>query len=481
MAVASPSPRASPQVADPTARSASWRAELRGTVALGVPLIAAQVAQIALQTTDTLMMGRLGPEALAAGALANTLYFLFVIVGIGLTAAVSAMVAQERGARASDVRGPRRTFRAGIWAVTLYALPMSVLIWNGDAILRLLGQDPALVERATGYLHTVIWGFLPALWFLVLRAFVSSLERPAPILVIALAAIAVNAGLNWVLMFGRFGFPALGIAGTGIATSLVNAGSLLALGLYVARDRAMRRYRLAGRLWRIDPEKLATVARIGLPVSGLLLAEVGGFAASTTMAGMIGTETLAAHAIALQIASVTFMVPLGLSQATTVRVGLAAGRGGGVGLAGNVSIALGLGFAALAALLMIAMPNVLVGAFIDADASARTAALAVSFLGVAALFQLVDAAQVVLASALRGLGDTAVPLAMGLFGYWGIGLPLGATLAFGWLGDPLGGIGVWFGLAGGLTAVSLLLGWRWRRDVVRWRAGGLAVASDRHT
>ena len=465
----------------PAARSPAWRAELRATLALGLPLIAAQLAQIALQTTDTLMMGWLGPEALAAGALGNTLYFLFVIVGIGLTAAVSALVAQERGARLSDVRGPRRTVRAGLWAVTIYALPMSVLIANGDAILALLGQDPELIAGARGYLRSVVWGFLPALWFLVLRAFVSSLERPKPILVIALAAIAVNAGLNWVLMFGRLGLPALGITGTGIATSLVNVGSLVALALVIARDRQMRRYRLAGRLWRLDPARLDAIARIGLPIAGLLLAEVGGFAASTAMSGLIDTDTLAAHTVALQITSVAFMVPLGLSQATTVRVGLAAGRGAGVGRAGTVSLVLGLGFAALAALVMVSVPRLLVGGFLDPDDSVRATRLAIGFLAVAALFQLVDAAQVILAAALRGLNDTAVPLAMGLVGYWGVGLPLGAALAFGWLGPSLGGTGVWIGLASGLTAVALMLGWRWRRDLARWDAGTLALAPARAT
>ena len=455
----------------PRAGRSAWMAETRATLALGLPLIAAQLAQIAIGVTDTLMMGRLGPEALAAGALGTTLYFIPTIAGIGLTAAVSAIVAQERGARRSDVRGPRRTVRQGLWAVTMLGLIGLVLLWNGDAVLRLLGQDETLIEGATAYLRTAMWGYLPALWFLVLRAFASSLERATPVLVITVLGIAVNAAANWAFMFGNWGAPALGIQGTGIATSLTNTAMLIVLALYIARDRRMRRYRLAGRLWRADWEKLRAVFAIGLPISGLLLSEVGGFAASTAMAGAIGTETLAAHTIALQVASVTFMVPLGLSQATTVRVGLAAGRGSGVALAGTVSLVLGGGFAAAAALLIFLVPNVLVGAFIDPAVAPSTAALAVSFVFVAAVFQLVDAAQVVFAAALRGLGDTGVPLVMGLFGYWGVGLPLGATLAFGLLGEPLGGLGVWIGLAGGLTTVALLLGFRWFRDVGAWESG----------
>ena len=472
MAIAAPRPAPRAAVPARPARPSrpSWAGELRATLALGLPLVAAQLAQIAINTTDTLMMGRLGPEALAAGALGTTLLFLPTIAGIGLTAAVSAIVAQERGARPSDVRGPRRTVRQGLWAVTLLGLPGLVLLWYGDRVLLLIGQDPALVGGSLGYLRTAMWGFLPTLWFLVLRAFVSATERATPILLITLGGVAVNAGANWLLMFGHYGLPALGIRGTGIATALTNTAMLIALAAFIARDRRLRRYRLAGRLWRPDREKLATVFRIGLPISGLLVAEVGGFAASTAMAGRIGADTLAAHAIALQIASVTFMVPLGLSQATTVRVGLAAGRGAGVALAGRVSLALGCGFAALAAVLMLLAPGALVSAFIDPSAAA--AALAITFVGVAAVFQLVDAAQVILAAALRGLGDTGVPLVMGLIGYWGIGLPLGATLAFGGLGAPLGGLGVWIGLASGLASVAVLLGWRWRRDVAAWREDG---------
>ena len=485
MAFAAPTRAAAPPPL-PRAGRAAWIVELRATLALGVPLIAAQLAQIAINTTDTLMMGRLGPEALAAGALGTTLYFIPTIAGIGLTAAVSAIVAQERGARRSDVRGPRRTVRQGLWAVTILGLFGLVLLWNGDAAMLALGQDPALVEGAMTYVRSAMWGFLPALWFLVLRAFASSMERAAPVLVITVAGIAVNALANWLLMFGHWGLPALGIAGTGIATSLTNTAMLVALALYIARDRRMGRYRLGGRLWRADREKLLTVFRIGLPISGLLIAEVGGFAASTAMAGMIDTRTLAAHTIALQITAVCFMVPLGLSQATTVRVGLAAGRGSGVGMAGLVSIALASAFAGVTALIMVVAPEPLVTAFLDPETATAAVALAVSFLGIAAVFQLVDAAQVVFAAALRGLGDTGVPLVMGVFGYWGVGLPLGATLAFGLFGPPMGGTGVWIGLAAGLASVAALLGWRWFRDVAAWRRGGprarhLALRADRPT
>ena len=450
-------------------RSAWWR-ETRATVTLGLPLIAAQLAQIAINTTDTVMMGWLGPRSLAAGALGTTLLFVFIIVAIGLSVGVGTLVAQTRGADPSDLGGVRRIVRQGFWAVTIFALLALLMLREGEALLVLAGQEPALASEAMLYLRPAMWAVPLAAWFVVLRAFVLSLERPRPILAVTVVAILVNASLNWVLMFGRLGMPALGIGGTGIATTISNGFMLVALAIVVARDPAMRRFRVFSQVWRPDPSRLWRVFRIGVPISLLLLAEVGTFSGSTAIAGMVGTQTLAAHAIALQVAGVAFMIPLGLSQATNVRVGLAYGRGSGVALAGWVSLALGLGIAAVSALVMFTVPEVLVAGFIDPETAERTYALAVSFLFYAALFQLVDSGQVLYASALRGMGDTAVPLALGLVGYWGIGLPLAATLALGLVGEPIGGVGVWIGLAVGLAVVCALLAVRWHVMLRRMRA-----------
>ena len=451
----------------------AWRAELRATLALGLPLIASQLAQIAINTTDTLMMGRLGAQALAAGALGTTLQFLFVIAGIGLTIAAGAMVAQERGARSSAVRGPRRTVRQGLWAVTILSVPSLIVLWNAESVLMALGQDPELSRQAVTYIRASMWALPFVLWFTTLRAFASALERPWPVLVITLVAIAANAAMNYVLMFGKLGFPALGIQGTGIATTVVNAAMLVALAIFIHRDRRMHRYRLAGRLWRTDWPRLWQLTKVGLPISLLLLAEVGAFAATTALAGMLGTVTLAAHTIALQIASVAFMVPLGLSQATTVRVGLAHGARRDIAVPGHVSLSLALGFALLTAALFFALPSQFVAAFINRAEAPEVTALAIGFLFLAAVFQLVDAAQIVLGAALRGLGDTALPLGAGVVGYWLIGLPLGAALAFGWLGEPWGGRGVWVGLATGLTVVAILFTLRWAKAVLRPGSVGL--------
>ena len=439
----------------------AWSRELRATLALGIPLIAAQLAQIGINTTDTLMMGRLGADALAAGALGNTLLFLFIIVQIGLGVAAGTLVAQERGRRPQAVREPRRLVRQGFWATSAFTVFALAMLWHGEALLRLAGQDPAVARHAMDYIRPAMWALPFSGVFVVLRGFMLSLERTREVLLVTLGAIVVNAAVNWVLMFGKLGFPALGITGTGVATAVTNAFMLAALAVVLHADPTLRRYAVLGRFWRADWSRLLTIVRMGVPIALLLLAEVGTFAGSTALAGMVGTETLAAHAIALQITGVCFMVPLGLSQATNVRVGLAHGRGRGVALAGNVSLALGFGFALVAAAIMLAFPDALVAAFIDPAEAARTASLAASFLLIAALFQLADGGQVLLAAALRGTGDTAVPLALATIGFWLVGIPLAATLALGLVGAPWGGLGIWVGLGVGLTAASLLLGARW--------------------
>src|SRR5215207_4473428 len=256
------------------------------------------------------------------------------------------------------------------------------------------------------------------------------------------------------------------LAGAGVATTVSSLFMFIGLALVTMLDRRLRRYRLFGRWWRPDAHRLRTIWRIGLPIGGTLLFEVGLFNAAAFVMGLFGAEALAAHAIALQIATLSFMVPLGLAQAGTVRVGLARGASdpGGVGSAGWTAFALGVGFMAGIAILMVAFPRALVGVFLDAGdpANAGVIGLAVTFLGFAALFQVVDGAQAVGAGILRGLNDTRVPMLYAALGYWGIGATLGIALAF-----PAGlkGAGIWIGLATGLAVVAVLMLRRWlRRD-----------------
>ncbi len=443
-----------------------WRSEIKAMVALAWPMVLTNLGQTAMTATDVMMMGRLGPEVLAGGALGSNLYFMLMIFGLGLMLATSPMMASELGRKRHSVRDIRRTVRQGLWQAVLVSTPIWLLLWHGEALLLAMGQEPELAQKAGLYLHWLQWAVLPFYGYIVLRSFISALERPGWALVIVFAAVAANACFNWMFMFGHFGFPAMGIAGSGLATTLSSTLMFIGMVVVVLVERQFRRYHLLGRFWRSDWPRFRGLLRLGLPIAGILAFEVTIFNAAALLMGLIGAEQLAAHAIALQIASVTFMVPLGLNQAVTVRVGLAYGARDreGVSRAGWTAYVLGVSFMALMALVMVLWPRTLISAFVDlADpANARVVALAVSFLAFAALFQIFDGAQAVASGMLRGLHDTTVPMIYAAIGYWGIGLPLGVLLAF-----PLAfeGIGIWIGLSCGLASVAVLLLVRWlRRD-----------------
>ncbi len=451
-------------VASSRSRWRPWRAELSATLALGWPLILANLVQTALTTADVALMGWLGPAALAAGALGTNLYFGFMIFGIGLVTATAPMIAQERGRKPHSVRDVRRTVRQGLWAAVAVAVPIWIVLWNAEAILLLMGQEPALAAAAGSYVRALQWALLPFLFSVVLRSFLAALERPMWALIISLLAVPVNVGLAWWLMFGGLGVPALGIVGAGIATSLATLLLFVSLALVVVFDRKFRRYHLFGRFWRADWPRHRKLWRIGLPIGGTLLFEVSLFNAAAFLMGLFGAEPLAAHQIALQIAAMSFMVPLGLAQAATVRVGLAYGAQDedGVGRAGWTAYALGVGFMAVMALILILFPRALLGVFLDLTdpSSLRVLDIAVTFLAFAALFQVADGAQAVGAGMLRGLNDTRVPMLFAAFGYWAVGGTLGVALAF---GTNLKGNGIWIGLATGLAVVAALMLGRWLR------------------
>lgn len=453
---------------NPEPARAAWAQEICATFALSWPLVLTNLAQIAMGTTDVLMMGRLGADMLAAGTLGINLYVVALIFGIGLVNATSPLIASALGRDRYAVPDVRRTVRQGFWAATCVALPFWGVLWWSEPILTTLGQDRALSAAAGSYVRALQWALLPFLCYLVLRSFVSALERPAPALVIGLVAVVFNAGANGCLMLGYCGFPPLGIVGSGLATLLSSLLMFCGLGLIVSFDRDFRRYRLFRRFWRADWLRFLAFWQLGLPLAATLSFEVTIFNAAVFLMGLIGAASLAAHSIAIQIATLTFMVPLGIGQAVTVRVGRAFGARDSVAIhrAGWAAFGLGVGFMAMMSLLMLLAPGLLIGAFLDTSdpRNAEVVELAVAFLAVAAVFQIADGAQAVGAGMLRGLQDARVPMMYALLGYWGIGLPLGVVLAF-FFG--LAGMGIWIGLATGLAAVAILMIIRWiRRDAL---------------
>jgi MATE family multidrug resistance protein len=446
--------------AERTSRS-DWSAELRATLALAWPLILANLTQQLIQATDVLLMGRLGSTQLAAATLALNLTFTFNIFFLGLVTASSPMMATSLGQRSNAVRDVRRTFRAGLWLIAIAMPPYWLLLWHVGDLMRVLGQSEELASQGQIFLRAYMWCTAPWLLFQLLRNFVAALERPRVVLWLSLGGIALNALFSWSLIFGKFGLPSFGLVGGGIGSTITWVLLCVALVAVTSTDRLFRRFHLFGNWWRFDGQRTLAMVKLGLPIGTTMALEMGVFALAAYFMGWIGAPAVAAHAVALQIAALTFMVPLGLGQAATVRVGLALGRKDQAGItrAGWTAWVLGVAFMATMAMVMWAIPHRLVTLFLaDSAANALTIGLAVSFIRVAAAFQLFDGAQVIGAGMLRGLHDTRWPLMFAFVGYWVVGLGIGAWLAF---GTDWKGVGIWIGLASGLAAVALLILARW--------------------
>ena len=439
-----------------------WRHELRVTVALAWPLILSNLTMALIGATDVLMLGWLGARELAAATLGFNLAMSAAIFCMGLITASAPMMATEIGRMGNSVRDVRRTFRQAMWAATAVILPFWLILWNTESILLAFGQQPDLAAMAGTYISAYMWSILPFLFFIILRNFISALEQPVTALIISIIGVLANGLFNYALIFGKFGVPELGVIGAGIGSVMTNVLMFAGMALVVLYHKRFRRYHLFGRFWRSDWQRFRAMWKLGLPIAITMGLEGSVFGLAALLMGLISAESVAAHAIALQLAALTFMVPMGLGQAATVRVGIQYGRKNHAGImrAGWVSFLLGTSFMAAMALVFVLAPELLISMFIDASApgNAEVAALAVSFLAIAAIFQIVDGAQVVGAGMLRGLHDTTMPMLFALMGYWFIGIGVGAGLAF-WQGWQ--GIGVWTGLAGGLAVVAVLMLARW--------------------
>lgn len=444
-------------------------------MALAMPLILGNLAQSMIYATDLVLLGRLSADALAAGSLAVNIYGPFLMFATGVLSALAPMIATERGRRKHSVRDIRRSVRQGLWVGAIITVPSWLILWHGEEILLAFGQEPALAAQGGLFLQIVMWS-LPAYYIhLALRFYISAMERAFVVFAVLFAAVFVNGVASWALIFGHLGLPAMGFSGAPLGSLISTVFLCVGLAVAVMTSRHFRRYHLFGRWWRADWQRFFAIWKLGLPIAIMILLEMTVFNAAVFVMGMIDRTSLAAHAIAIQIAAFAFMVPMGIGQAATVRVGLGVGAGdrGLVTRAGWLAFIIGVGFMCTTALTLLIFPQQLVGIFLDlADpANAAIVATAVSFLAVAALFQIVDGAQVVGAGVLRGLHDTRWPMIYAAFGYWVVGIGVGITLAF-----PLGmrGVGMWLGLASGLAVVAILVMWRW---INRERLG---LVRDRH-
>ncbi|HEX7021383.1 MAG TPA: MATE family efflux transporter, partial [Trueperaceae bacterium] len=441
--------------------------EIRQLLALALPLALAQLAQTSMGFIDTLMVGRLGNQGLASIALGNTFFFFLLTLATGVLLAVGPLVSQAHGSGDQTAMG--RAVRQGMWlatGLTLLALPVFL---NAGRLFVWLGQEPETAGLAARYVQAIAWGFLPSLWFTCSRGLLEGLANPRPILLITLCGVLLNIVGDLVLMFGYLHVPALGLVGTGYASAAV-FWLMFALGVLYVR-RHYRPYGIYATLRRPDPAALRELLAIGLPIGLTLGFETGMFTTTALLMGLLGSLPLAAHQIAIQTATLTFMVTVGVAIATSVRVGQAAGRrdAAALRLSGFTGIGLGATFMMLTALAFWLLPERIVSIYIDVrdPANAEVARLAAGFLMLAAGFQVFDGLQAVAAGALRGLKDTRAPMLISLASYWGIGIGSGVLLAF---GRGMGGRGLWLGLTFGLATAGLLLTVRFALSVRRFRA-----------
>lgn len=434
----------------------------RALATLAVPLVLTQLAQVALTTTDTVMMGLLGTRELAAGGLAIVIFNQLRTMGVGLVTSVGNQIAAaaaraENAAEAAqgkareDVRG---IVRASLAVATLAGVVGAVLMILVGRCLGLLGQDAAVVDSARTMLFALAPGLLPCLWFQAVRQFTVGMRRPQALLQITVASIAVNAGLNWVLIHGTWGLPKLGLTGIGVATSTVYLLSFLALYVSARRDTELAPL-LSLNITKADPATVGRLVGLGVPIAATYGSEAGFFSLTALMAGSFGPAALAAHTAVNQLVYIVFQVAVGLSHAASINVSreLALGRVDDARRIKNTALACAAAVMTVVGVVYVTLPGLVLAPFLDSG-SDRALDIATHLLMVTAFLQFFDCAQNIGVGLLRGLDDTKSGFRITLIGYWAVGLPAA------WLGAyPLGldTVGIWLGLLTGLATTAVLL------------------------
>lgn len=455
----------------------SVKQEIGPMLRLAWPLVLAELGWSAMGVVDTMMVGRLPQSAVAIGAvsLGNALGITIGLLGGGMLLGLDTLVSQAFGARRVD--DCHHSLLNAIYLALAATLPLMAMLWASGQVLVWLRVDAAVLKLALPYLNAITWSMLPLLLYFAARRYLQAMDLVLPVAFALVTANLVNVLANWVLIYGKLGFPAMGAEGAGWATCASRAYMAAVLLVYIVHHD--RRYGTG--LWRAarrpDMQRIRRLLALGVPVSVMITLEVGVFSAATALAGKLGAIPLAAHQVALHCASMAFMVPLGISSAAAVRVGQGIGRRDpeGAKRAGWTAILLGVAFMSCSALAFLLLPRLIARAFTPNEV---VIAASVSLLAVAAVFQLFDGVQGVAAGALRGAGETRIPMVSHLVTFWFVGLPLGYWLCFarGW-----GAIGLWVGLCVGLILTAMVLLVAWQRRTRRFEpetCTGLASASE---
>ena len=446
------------------------RADLDALLRLAAPLVLIQVGAMLMGVVDTIMVGRVSAQALAAVALGNLYYFVLSIFGMGVLMALDPIIAQALGAR--DEIAVARGLQRGLVLTVALSIPISLLMLTARPVLTWVGQPPAVIPDAVGYIDRLIPSVWPFYAFIVLRQTLQAHRRTAPIVLTIVAANLLNAGLNYLWVYGELGFAPRGALGSAWATTASRwfmAALLVAVGWRDVRPYLSHR---APNLF--EPRSLARMLKLGSPIGAQMVLEIGAFGTVALLMGWLGVVQVAAHQVALNLASLTFMVPLGVSSAAAVIVGHAVGRGDTAGVRRSTGAALivGAAFMLCAGALFVGAPRLLARVY---TSDAAVIALTVQLLPIAGVFQVFDGLQVVSIGLLRGLGDTQVPVVTNIVGFWCLGMPVSLWLGF---GAGYGAVGLWWGLVVGLVMVALFLMLRVRQRQSR----GLArVVIDDHS
>ncbi len=434
-------------------------------ILLGLPLIGSSVAQFSLTIIDTAMLGHYSPIALASAVIGGSFFFSFFIVGCGFSFAVVPLVAAYEAQK--DQRQVRRITRMGLWMSFIYTLMVLTFFLNSKKILMFIGQSEEISFFAQEYLRIMGFGLLPALLVITLRSYLTGLKHTQVIFWITIMGIPIKIFLNWIFIFGNLGFSEMGIKGAAITTSAVNLFMLFLLILYI--QSKFKNYHIFNGLWRLDYLFLIKITKLGLPIGLTYFAETSLFTATAVMMGWLGTIQLAAHGITMQLAGLTFMFHVGMSQAATSIIGYAYGKneeGKELLKIGKAAIILTVAYSILIMLIFLLFPKSLLSLFLDQSLLLNESilALAINLLMIAAAFHLVDGLQATGLGLLRGIQDVKVPSILALISYWFFGIGVGYLLGFEF---KLGSVGLWLGMVLGLTvAAASLIGRFWRKTSV---------------
>jgi MATE family multidrug resistance protein len=437
------------------------RGELRSLLALAIPVILSELGWMSMSIVDTIMVGRLSAEAIGAVGMGNAIYYAPALFGIGILLGLDTLVSQAYGR--GDFDECHRWLSQGVYIAIGSTPLLMVMLWAAPLAFPYLGVNAAVSQQTTDYLRVLNWGTLPLLLYAAFRRYLQGVKRVGPVTFALISANLINWAGNWALIYGHLGFPAMGVRGSALSTCWARVYMAAVLIFAAWKNEAGRGHPLFAHWPGVVFHRIRSLLKLGVPAAGQIVMEVGAFGAATVMAGRLAPAALAAHQIALNCAGFSYMVPLGTSAAAAVAVGHAVGAGDGprARRAGWLALMIGVSFMACAAVVFLLVPHAVLVVYTNQEA---VAAMGVPLLALAAAFQIFDGIQTISTGALRGLGETRVPMLANFAGYWIFGLPLGYVLCF-W--HKKGIFGLWTGLTLALIFIALVLLFQWWRDSSR--------------